>query len=314
MAATGPGPDARTFPTTQAEARPSTDVCFPQGGCTSASLQANAANRQERIGENGLARRNYGTRKSPEFDSGIRHNQVVARTPTRLSDISLPNRAIDEIRSVTVGDYIDNHAIDVGRPWWTETLRDYGFDDTLSGETIRRADIFATADAAAGAPDAALTLLWNALAWGSGSGRRNNKARIAAVAANREAATGLLQEAAQRSRDKPLDAYDLLYPGNKTAISDLGPAFFTKYLYFAGAGSPQHPCSILDENVAYALNRTCGWTTLPLKNWYATTYERYAQLVARWVDEHKFGRHDLIERWLFEEGKRLKRSGDTSVS
>jgi hypothetical protein len=224
----------------------------------------------------------------------------------------LPDRAIAELRSVTVEDYIDNHAIEVGRSWWTETLREYGFDDTVTGETVRRGDILAMADAAASEPDAALTLLWNALAWGSGSRRRNNKARIAAVAADRDAATGLLQEAAQRSRDKPLDAYDLLYPRNKTAISDLGPAFFTKYLYFAGAGAPQHPSSILDENVAYALNKTCGWTTLPLKDWYATTNGRYADLLARWVDEHNFGRGDLIERWLFEEGKRLKRSGATS--
>ena len=238
--------------------------------------------------------------------------------PTPLSDIRLPDRAIAELRSVTVEDYICNHAIDVGRSWWTETLSDYGFDDTLSGETIRRADIFAMADAAASEPDAALTLLWNALAWGSGTGRRgrrNNKGRIAAVAADRDGATGLLQEAAQRSSDQPLDAYDLLYPRNKTAISYLGPAFFTKYLYFAGAGSAQHPSSILDENVAYALNKTCGWTTLPPKNWYATTYERYVKLLAGWVNEHNFCRRDLIERWLFEEGKRLKRlkrSRDTS--
>jgi hypothetical protein len=232
----------------------------------------------------------------------------MATTPTPLGDIRLPDRAIVELRNVTVEDYIDNHGFDVGRSWWTETLRDYGFDDTLSGETIRRADIFAMADAAASEPDAALTLLWNALAWGSGSGRRNNKARIAAVAGNRDAATGLLQQAADRSRVKPMDAYDLLYPRNRTAISSLGPAFFTKYLYFAGAGSPQHPSNILDENVAYALNKTCGWKTLPLENWFATTYERYAKLLAGWVKDHRLERRDLIERWLFEEGKRLKRS------
>jgi hypothetical protein len=224
----------------------------------------------------------------------------------------LPDRAIAEIRSVTAEDYIDNHAIDVGRSWWSETLGEYGFDDTVAAETIRRADIFAMADAAADEPAAALTLLWNALAWGSGSGRRNNRARIAAVAADRDAATRLLQETARRSRCNPAEAYDLLYPGNRTAISDLGPAFFTKYLYFAGAGSPQHPSSILDENVARALNETCGWRTLPLKNWYATAYGRYALLLALWVDEHSFGRRDVIERWLFEEGKRLRRSGDTS--
>jgi hypothetical protein len=82
----------------------------------------------------------------------------VPTTPTRLCDTRLPDRAIAELRSVAVEDYIDSHAIDVGRSWWTETLRDYGFDDTLRGETIRRVDIFAMADAAANEPDTALPL------------------------------------------------------------------------------------------------------------------------------------------------------------
>ena len=64
------------------------------------------------------------------------------------------------------------------------------------GETIRRADIFVLADAATDDPAAALTLLWNSLAWGSGDNRRNNKARIAAIAADPDAAAALLQQAA----------------------------------------------------------------------------------------------------------------------
>jgi hypothetical protein len=230
----------------------------------------------------------------------------MATTPTDLADIHLPVRAVDELRSVNVKEYIDDQGFDVGRTWWTDTLREHGFDDSLCGETICRADIFAVADAAVEDAGAALALLWNCLAWGSGRGRRNNKARVAAVAADREVATRSLQEAARRSRESPADAYDLLFPRNTTAIASLGPAFFTKYLYFAGGGSPHHPCNILDENVAYALKETCGWATLPLNSWYATTYGRYAQVLARWVDEHKLGRLDLIERWLFEEGKRLK--------
>ena len=102
---------------------------------------------------------------------------------------------------------------------------------------------------------------------------------------------------------------DQLYPNNKTALSDLGPAFFTKYLYFAGAGSAVHRCSILDENVAMSLHRTCGWASLPTTNWLATAYERYALLLDRWIDEYRLPRRDLVERWLFENGKTLERSG-----
>lgn len=230
---------------------------------------------------------------------------------TPLTDIHLPERAISELSDVDVAEWIDDHAIPVGRRWWTDALTAAGLDDTLTGDTIRRADIFALADAAGEDPAAALTLLWNALAWGSGDKRRNNKARIAAVAADPAAAAALLQQAAVLSRTDPQAAYDLLYPNNRTAISDLGPAFFTKYLYFAGGGHPAHPCAILDENVALALQKTCGWTSLPLKGWLASAYGRYATLLGMWVDEHDLGRGDTIERWLFEEGKRVRRgAGD----
>lgn len=116
-----------------------------------------------------------------------------------------------------------------------------------------------------------------------------------------------VRSSAQLARTDPLGAYDLLYPGNKTAIPDLGPAFFTKYLYFAGAGAADHPCAILDENVALALKQTCGWHSLPTKKWLATAYERYAALLGRWVDEHGLRRRDVVERWLFETGKNLPR-------
>ena len=100
-------------------------------------------------------------------------------TATPLTDIQLPEQALTELRDVDADEWIHNHAIPVGRPWWTQTLAAHGLEDTLTGETIRRADIFVLADAATDDPAAALTLLWNSLAWGSGDKRRNNKARIA---------------------------------------------------------------------------------------------------------------------------------------
>ena len=109
-------------------------------------------------------------------------------TATPLTDIHLPEQALTELRGVDVSDWIHDHAIPVGRPWWTQTLAAHGLDDTLTGETIRRADIFTLADAAPDDPAAALTLLWNSLAWGSGDKRRTNKARIAAIAADPDAA------------------------------------------------------------------------------------------------------------------------------
>ena len=57
------------------------------------------------------------------------------------------------------------------------------------------------------------------------------------MAADPATAAELLQRAAALSRAEPVSAYDLLYPGNRTAISDLGPAFFTKYLYWPAAAT-----------------------------------------------------------------------------
>jgi hypothetical protein len=239
-------------------------------------------------------------------------------TATPLTDIQLPEQALTERRDVDVDvdvtEWIHDHAIAVGRPWWTQTLTAHGLDDTLTGETIRRADIFALADAAPDDPAAALTLLWNSLAWGSGDKRRNNKTRIAAIAADPDAAAALLQQAAALSPTDPQAAYDLLYPRNRTAISDLGPAFFTAgYLYFAGGGEAAHPCCILDENVALALQKTCGWTSLPLKGWLASAYQRYATLLGMWVDQHDSAAATRSARWLFEEGKRVRRSGSSGA-
>jgi len=224
---------------------------------------------------------------------------------TSLPDIHLPAAGVTAISAADPAEWIDGQTINVGRRWWTMALAEHGFEDTILGETIARRDIFAIADAAQEDPSASLILLWNSLAWGSGSKRRLNKARIASVARDRDGASALLQRAAQASRSDPLKAYSLLYPNNKTALRGLGPAFFTKYLYFAGAGSADHRCCILDRNVAAALRERCGWKSLPDQGWFASTYERYALLLDQWVAKYGFTHRDMIERCLFDEGKTI---------
>lgn len=68
----------------------------------------------------------------------------------------------------------------------------------------------------------------------------------------------LLREAAVASREDPAAAFTLLRPGRRNAFASLGPNFFTKYLYFAGGGSPDHPCLIVDQYVRAALHRETG--------------------------------------------------------
>ncbi len=229
---------------------------------------------------------------------------------TPLTEINLPDHAVTELAAVDIDEWINNQAITVDRRWWTDTLDAYGLRNALVGDTICRGDIFGLAEKAAEEPEAALALLWNAVAWGSGKRNRNNSKRVASVAGDPTRAGELLMEAAALSRTSPVNAYALLYPRHRGAIHQLGPAFFTKYLYFAGAGKPDHPCAILDANVARALHDTCGWTSLPTTGgWLASAYDRYCALVGMWVKRHNgIGRRDVIERWLFGEGKRLARS------
>ena len=172
-----------------------------------------------------------------------------------------PTTLTSWLREVDSRTVIDDHEIAVSPQWWNQHLTHHSLSDTLLGATLTRADLFGLAAGAHRSPDGALTLLWNALAWGSGTRNRNNKRRIASIAANRDEHGPLLQQAAQLSATDPVHAYELLRPRRQNTIGSLGPAFFTKYLYFAGGGDPHHPCCILDNLVARSL-RNAGYSDL----------------------------------------------------
>ena len=218
---------------------------------------------------------------------------------TDLSQLSLPASAHEWLKQVDSHEAIFEQRFSVPLQWWEKEFAEHRMRSSLVGTSISRGDLFAIADDALNSPDAALQLLWNSIAWGSGMGTRNIRTRIAAVADNASAAGQLLQRAAHTSRVDPQAAYDLLYPENKAALRGLGPAFFTKYLYFAGAGAAVHPCCILDKRVALAL-RVIGWESLPTQQWLSSAYKRYNELLQRWSGEIATPRIDLIERWLFD--------------
>lgn len=89
-------------------------------------------------------------------------------------------------------------------------------------------------------------------------------------------------EAAQLAEREPEAAYRLL----NRKIKNLGPAFFTKFLYFSGAGNAAHPSLIFDARVAAALRDHCGWDSLRVGGaWPPDTYGRYCALLQRWARE-----------------------------
>lgn len=180
------------------------------------------------------------------------------------------------------------------------------------GTFLNRADVWAHAADAQQDDASALRLLWHALAWGVGlDSLRNEGRRLDAIAADPHRAARLLQEAAALSLTQLEPAYAVLHPRGAGLIKQPGPAFGTKYLYFAGGGAPNHPSLILDARVATTLKQA-GWTSLPTGGWLASTYRRYSDLMARWCAElstlNAPCTGDMLEFALFHKSRRFARS------
>lgn len=209
---------------------------------------------------------------------------------------------------------MSSQSVEVVPDWWNAALLRRGLPGEVTGAPagggrarISRGRIFDLASQASSADDW-LNVLWSALAWGAGTSARNMDRRLDAIAHLRRDAIRGLVESAELSREEPKAAYEALRPAGNL-IRWLGPAFFSKFLYFAGAGRPDHPCLILDARVAKALH-LAGWSSLhPGGAWPAGTYERYCELLSRWANDSDVrgtaGRPvaaDELELWLFTNG------------
>lgn len=187
-------------------------------------------------------------------------------------------------------EHVQRQSIPVNVDWWRNALVAVGCRDEMFTATdgcLRRDDLFELGARVAESGAAARQLLWACLAWGTGRRVRNNRARIAATMADTERTTDVLLTAAELAATDPVEAYRTMRPG-RNAIAYLGPPYFTKFLYFAGAGRIEHPSLILDSVVAESLRSQGGWTSLtagPVYVWPSATYGRYCELLRRWADE-----------------------------
>lgn len=223
-------------------------------------------------------------------------------------------------------EYVLEHGFEdqsIGIDWWNAQLTGHGLDQRVrlfdhdEAKRLTRRDLFEVAQPAAN-PNATdgevLTLLWHVLAWGTGSSQRGNVKRIDAFtdAAARRRNVDLLKGAIAFAREgDPGSAYGVLIRHGGGQIRGLGPAFFTKLLYFASEDAAGTRCLILDARVAKRLSQA-GWTSLPGSgrnrysyNWFTATYTSYCELLMRWAAEEsdRQGRQiwpDEIERALFE--------------
>lgn len=191
---------------------------------------------------------------------------------TDLSTVRLPDAARDWFAAHNPDQEIFRHSVKVNLTWWNDGLDQHhlpggplreideaGRSTSTGYARISRQQIFDLAVGCDQDPVAAQRMLWHAVAWGSGLKPQLNHRRMQSVR-DLPAAGELLMAAAHLARFDPVGAYALLYPGNRTAIGSLGPAFFTKYLYFAGRSAPRHPSLILDRVVSNSLKRY-GWVS-----------------------------------------------------
>ncbi|MFC0431859.1 hypothetical protein [Kutzneria buriramensis] len=189
-----------------------------------------------------------------------------------MTDFRLPDWAVPSEPRATK---VVNQKIDIRDQWWSAEINRLGLDGTPpASPSLTRAEVWSP-------DDDVFSLLWRALAWGSGPHLRNNKRRLDSIAADPDGARKLLEAAREEARRDPEGAYQLLMPNGRAAIKYLGPAFFTKFLYFAGGGDPLHRCLILDERVATSVCDHCGATWFPIRGWYPETYAWYCDQLAQ---------------------------------
>jgi hypothetical protein len=137
-----------------------------------------------------------------------------------------------------------------------------------------------------------------ACVWGAGTGAQSVHRRVKVFTHTPPDVMGTrLAEALDLLRESgPVAAYRALR--THLRIAYLGPAFFTKFLYFAGYRTSQElrPL-ILDRFVADGLR--AGW---PTAGWPSAQYGEYLEHAHRWAQESGTT-PDAVELALFDAGK-----------
>jgi hypothetical protein len=179
---------------------------------------------------------------------------------------------------------------------------------TAGRTTVSRQEVFEFGDQPI-TSDNAFQLLYYSLAWGLGTKAPYLHKRLEHLAAQQETAGNLLVSAWTMIREgaTPREAYSCLTTDHgKGRISWYGPAFSTKFLYFAQGNSTTPRLLILDQVVAENLRRD-AWPTAPTKEWWPDSYGRYCNLLGRWAnlateqtDRTQAVRADEIELILFK--------------
>lgn len=204
-------------------------------------------------------------------------------------DASLP----DDIFAASPGiEALMSHTVSVDAERWRRALAERNLPP-LTGKlaaagltTVSRKEVFDLGSQRRTAQNA-FQLLYYSLAWGLGTKASRLHQRLDGLASNQEQAEALLVSAwtAVEESAPTQDAYSILTTDRGAGrIAWLGPAFSTKFLYFA-QGPTRHPSFvILDQVVSANLHRD-AWPNASPAAWWPKTYARYCQLLGQWAEQ-----------------------------
>lgn len=184
------------------------------------------------------------------------------------------------------------HGVDVDAARWRAELskRDLpaltGTLGSVDRVSLTRRDVFEIGDRERTA-DNAFQLFYYSLAWGLGVKAPRLHHRLDNFASHREEASQLLVSAWNAVRDETStkEAFSILITDEGAGrIPWFGPAFSTKFLYFAQGADAEPKHLSLDRDVAANLARD-AWPDATTDVWVPEVYEQYCALLSRWADE-----------------------------
>jgi hypothetical protein len=144
-----------------------------------------------------------------------------------------------------------------------------------------------------------VSFLWHVFAWGVMGDYRNASTIVTSTAGaeQRSRLGGILRRAAEASHRGEIRC---AYTAIRGTVPRLGPAFFSKFLYFTADRDSSGPhCVILDSRVSAAVFTLTGHDYSKEK---AVTYERFCNEIHKWSQQFDASA-DVIEFRLYQFGQ-----------
>lgn len=234
-------------------------------------------------------------------------------------EVLTTDRVINELRGYNRTEHILNHGFDLATAWWKSELGkvDWAPSGPIAVPTERvridRQRLFQMASEVQTGDVDPVDFTLSVILWGSGSSRRNNRARIQSIV-NVEGRL-VLTKALDLATTDAEASFATFRPNRRNALAYVGPAFFTKLMYFVGAGNQSHNAYIVDHRVLRTLSRTAEGAGLrAIHNYGPSTYRQACAALEEIASTARVSGYpelanctgDLVERWAFDSDGRFE--------